>query len=52
MRSREVRREAREGGRFAKLCDNWRSGAALNQREKHEKAGAIEGEKEGARKNG
>ena len=48
VRSREVLREAREGGRCAEVRPNWRSGAALNRREKREKAGAIEGEKEEA----
>ena len=48
-RNREVRREAREGTRCAEVRANWRSGAAQNQLEKHEKVGAIEGEKEGDR---
>ena len=43
-----MRWEAQEGGRRAEVRANWRSGAALNRREKHEKVGAIEGEKEGA----
>ena len=49
VRNREVRREAREGGKCAKVRANWHLGAALNWREKCEKAGAIEGEKQGAR---
>ena len=44
-----MRREAQECERFAEVRANWRSGAAQNRREKHKKAGAIEGEKEGAR---
>ena len=44
-----MRWEVRESGRCAEVRANWRSGAALNRREKREKAGAIEGEKEGAR---
>ena len=42
-----MRWEAREGGRCAEVRANWRPGAALNWREKREKAGSIEGEKEG-----
>ena len=38
-----------EGRRCAEVRANLRSGAAQNWWEKHEKAGAIEGEKEGAR---
>ena len=36
-------------GRCVEVRANWRSGAALNRREKREKTGAIEGEKAGAR---
>ena len=43
-----MRNEEQEGGRCTEVRANWRSGAALNQRERHEKAGAIEGEKEEA----
>ena len=49
MRSREVRKEAREGGRCAEVRANWCPGAELNLQGKSEKAGAREGEKEGAR---
>ena len=44
-----MRKEARKGERCTEVRANLRSGAALNRREKREKAGAIEGEKEGAR---
>ena len=46
-----MRWEAQEDGRCAEVraSANWRSGATLNQQEKREKAGAIEGVKEGAR---
>ena len=43
VRSREVRKEAREGRRCAEVRANWRSVAALNQQEKRKKMGAIEG---------
>ena len=43
---RGAQRSARGCG---EVRTNWRSGAVLNRREKREKAGAIEGEKEGAR---
>ena len=36
-----------EGGRCAEVRANWRSGVALNWQMKREKAGTIEGEKEG-----
>ena len=48
-RNLEVHREAEESGRCAEVRANWRSGAGQNRREKREKAGAIEGEKEGVR---
>ena len=38
-----------ETKRCAEVRASWRSGAVLNRQEKREKAGAIEGEKEGAR---
>ena len=44
-----MRWEAQEGGRCDEVRTNWRSGAAQNWREKREKLGAIEREKEGAR---
>ena len=40
---------AGESGKCTEVRANWRSGAALNRREKREKAGAIEGEKEETR---
>ena len=44
-----MRKEEREGGRCAEVSTNWPSGATLNRREKHKKAGAIKEEKDVAR---